>query len=66
VIAVPDPDLVPTADAARMLGISARTLARYAQQGVVRPAVVLPSGHLRWDVTDLRRQLREIRQSGKE
>jgi DNA-binding transcriptional MerR regulator len=60
VIVVADPDLVPTADAARMLGISARTLARYAQQGAVRPALVLPSGHLRWDVADLRRQLREV------
>jgi DNA-binding transcriptional MerR regulator len=47
-----------------MLGISARTLARYAQQGVVRPAVVLPSGHLRWDVADLRRQLAELRERG--
>ena len=64
VIAVADPDLVPTADAARMLGISARTLARYAQQGVVHPAVVLPSGHLRWDVADLRRQLAESRERG--
>jgi hypothetical protein len=64
VIVVADPELVPTADAARQIGISSRTLARYAQQGVVRPAVVLPSGHLRWDVADLRRQLSELRPGG--
>jgi hypothetical protein len=64
VIVVADPELVPTADAARRIGISSRTLARYAQQGVVRPAVVLPSGHLRWDVADLRRQLSELRHGG--
>ena len=31
---------------------------------VVQPAVVLPSGHLRWDVADLRRQLTELRERG--
>ena len=46
-----------TADAARALGISHRTPSRYALLGLVLPAVVLPSGHLRWDVADLRRQL---------
>jgi hypothetical protein len=64
VIVMADSELVPTADAARQIGISSRTLARYAQQGVVRPAVVLPSGHLRWDVADLRRQLSELHHGG--
>jgi SLT domain-containing protein len=56
--AVPeDHPLVATADAARALGISRRTLSRYALAGLVRPALVLPSGRYRWDVDDLRRQL---------
>lgn len=41
-----------------------RTLARYAERGLLIPALVLPSGHLRWDLDDLRRQLRESRGRG--
>ena len=60
VLVVADPPLVPTADAARALGISRRTLSRYAHDGVVTPALVLPSGHFRWDLAALRRQLTEL------
>ncbi len=63
VIAVADAPLVPTADAARALGISRRTLSRYAHDGVVRPALVLPGGQYRWDVTDLRKQLNDLRRT---
>lgn len=38
-----------------------RTLARYAERGLLIPTLVLPSGHLRWNLDDLRRQLEEIR-----
>ena len=53
--------LATTGQAARELGISARTLAHYAQTGQLEPALVMPSGHYRWDVEDIRRQLRELR-----
>jgi DNA-binding transcriptional MerR regulator len=61
---VPEPpaDLLTTAEAAKYLGVSRRTLARYAEIGWVRPTVTLPSGHHRWELEDLRRQLRELRQ----
>jgi hypothetical protein len=36
-------------------------LARYAERGQLTPSLVLPSGHLRWNLEDLRRQLRELR-----
>ena len=36
-------------------------LARYAERGLLVPTLVLPSGHLRWNLEDVRRQLREIR-----
>lgn len=49
--------LVTTTDAAREVGVSARSLARWAQEGRVRPTVRTPGGHLRWDVDQLRRQL---------
>jgi DNA-binding transcriptional MerR regulator len=58
----PRKDLLTTAQAARELGISPRTLARYAQRGILVPTMVLPSGHRRWDMDDLRRQLREQRE----
>lgn len=54
--------LVSTGEAARELGVSRTTLTRYVARGWLRPAHELPSGHLRWDLNDLRRQLRELRQ----
>jgi 8-oxo-dGTP diphosphatase len=51
-------DLVNTATAARAVGVSPRSLARWAQEGLVVPAVVTPGGWLRWDVAELRQQLR--------
>jgi excisionase family DNA binding protein len=60
------PDLLTTAQAARLLGISSRTLVRYAEKGYVKPTMVLPSGHRRWDLEDVRRQLRELRQRAAE
>lgn len=56
-----DPELITTAQAARQLGVSRRTLARYAERGTLVPTVVLPSGHLRWNLDDVRRQLKELR-----
>lgn len=56
--------LLTTAQAAARLGISRRTLARYARDGSITPTLVLPSGHMRWSLEDIRRQLRELRQSG--
>ncbi len=53
--------LLPTAEAAKLFGVSRRTLARYAADGKVFSTVVLPSGHYRWDPDDLRSQLRDAR-----
>jgi excisionase family DNA binding protein len=58
--------LVTTAEAARLLGVSRSTVQRYVKAGLLRPAHVLPCGHLRWDLDDLRRQLREVQQGGDE
>jgi predicted site-specific integrase-resolvase len=54
--------LLTTREAADFLGIDRRTLGRYARDGLLKPTVVLPTGHLRWDLEDLQRQMREIRQ----
>ena len=50
-----------TAQAAQYLGVHRRTLARYAERGLLTPTIVLPSGHLRWNLDDLQRQMRELR-----
>ncbi len=55
--------LVSTDEAAKALGISARTLTRYAADGRITPAVVLTGGkrrHYRWNLDDLQRQLRDL------
>jgi len=51
--------LATTPEAARAVGVSARSLARWAQDGTIEPTLRTPGGHLRWDVAELRRQLRQ-------
>ncbi|MGD9527013.1 MerR family DNA-binding transcriptional regulator [Pseudonocardia sp.] len=58
---MPD-DLLTTAQVARRLGVSSRTLVRYAEKGYVTPAMVLPSGHRRWRVEDVTAQLRALQE----
>lgn len=52
---------VPTGVAAKAIGVGHSTLARWWAEGKVTPALVTPGGHARWDVEDLRRQLRANR-----
>ncbi|MDF2975611.1 MAG: regulatory protein MerR [Actinomycetospora sp.] len=54
---MPPSELVSTPEAARALGISARTLQRYVTNGQVTPEITLPSGQYRWNVPKLRRQI---------
>jgi excisionase family DNA binding protein len=58
---VPATNLLTIAQAAAELGISRRTLARYVEHGVIASALTLPSGHHRWNLEDLQRQLRDLR-----
>jgi DNA-binding transcriptional MerR regulator len=60
VTGVPKSTLVTTPEAARQLGISARTLQRYVQAGYVKPDLRLPSGRYRWDVDNLRDQINAL------
>lgn len=53
--------LVPTGKAARAVGVHVRTLQQWARDGLVKPALTTPGGHLRWNIADLVRQLREQR-----
>jgi excisionase family DNA binding protein len=51
---------VTTGKAAEALGVSLTTLQRWAHQGLVTPALRTAGGHFRWDLDDLRRQLRAM------
>ena len=53
--------LVTTTEAARLLGVSTRTLQQWRTDGTVLPDLVTPGGHARWDVERLRRELRDKR-----
>ena len=57
---VPDPQLVTTPEAARALGISARTIQRYVKAGLITPDLRLPSGRYRWNVERLRAQINAL------
>ncbi len=52
--------LVSTSQAARELGVSARSLARWTKEGKITPDLTTPGGHHRWDVERLREQIRKI------
>jgi excisionase family DNA binding protein len=51
---------VTTGKAAEALGVSLTTLQRWAHQGLVTPALRTAGGHFRWDIDDLRGQLRAM------
>nr|WP_221316760.1 MerR family DNA-binding transcriptional regulator [Saccharopolyspora gloriosae] len=53
--------MVPTGDLARELGISTRTVARYVREGLLVPTEVTLGGHYRWDIDDVRQQIRKRR-----
>jgi DNA-binding transcriptional MerR regulator len=55
-----EPKLVTTPEAARALGISARTIQRYVVAGLITPDLRLPSGRYRWDVAKLRDQINSL------
>lgn len=60
---MPDASYVPTGDAAKAIGVAHSTLARWWKDGTVTPALVTAGGHARWDVEDLKAQLRANRPS---
>jgi predicted site-specific integrase-resolvase len=53
------PRMLTTKEAADAIGISNQTLQRYVKEKKVRPTLRLPSGQMRWDLDDLKHQLRE-------
>jgi excisionase family DNA binding protein len=54
--------LLSTGEAARALGLSGRSVARWAKEGRITPALVTPGGQYRWILDDLRLELRTLRE----
>jgi len=50
--------LLTTREAADAIGVPRNTLQRWAHGGIVTPADTTTSGHRRWDLDDLRAQMR--------
>ncbi|AIJ26810.1 regulatory protein MerR [Amycolatopsis methanolica 239] len=53
---------VGSGELAAELGLSRRSISRYAERGWIRPALVTPGGQYRWDVEDVRKQLDALRE----
>jgi excisionase family DNA binding protein len=47
-----------TGEAAREVGVSATSLLKWLREGTIKAVMVTPGGHARWDIADLRRQLK--------
>lgn len=45
-----------------MLGLSPRTIQRYRQEKLITPTEVSIGGHARWDVDEVREQIKKLRQ----
>ncbi len=52
--------LLGTGEAARALGLNGRSVSRWAKDGLLTPTLVTPGGQYRWNLDDLRQQLREL------
>lgn len=53
--------LLLTSELARELGVSTRLIQAYRQEGTLVPTAETPKGHARWDLEDVREQLRGLR-----
>jgi DNA-binding transcriptional MerR regulator len=53
--------LLTSGELARELSISPRTVARYARDGLLKPAETTVGGHHRWDLEDVRKQMADLR-----
>ena len=53
------PKLATTEEVACSVNVTTRTLHRWINAGIVTPTDRTVGGHYRWDLDDLRRQIRE-------
>ncbi|MBA8824581.1 DNA-binding transcriptional MerR regulator [Saccharopolyspora lacisalsi] len=58
--------LLTSGQLARELGISHQSITNYARNGQLEPTLVTPGGHYRWDLEDVKQQLRTKDQQRRE
>ena len=54
--------LLTTGEVAKELGVSRAAVLAWVRDGKITPTLTTPGGHHRFDLDDVRRQLRELRQ----
>lgn len=59
-----EPEILRRVDAATFLGLTPRTLDRYAEQGLVPPGIRLGPGSLGWRRSTLMRWLDDLERAG--
>ncbi|MGH4025510.1 MAG: MerR family DNA-binding transcriptional regulator [Pseudonocardiaceae bacterium] len=58
---MPDEPLITTGEVARRLGVTTSAVDRWAQRGMLTPAVTTPGGRYRWRWSEVEQQLHEQR-----
>jgi predicted site-specific integrase-resolvase len=58
---VAEPELLTTSDLARRLNLSTKSIYRYYRDGKITPEFTTPGGEHRWNVEDVKEQLRALR-----
>jgi DNA-binding transcriptional MerR regulator len=59
---MPGRNLMTSSELADALGLTARTIQRYRKRGDLVPAEVSLGGHARWDLDDVREQIKKLRE----
>ncbi|WP_214403115.1 helix-turn-helix domain-containing protein [Pseudonocardia lacus] len=50
--------LLSTGQAAKAIGVSARSLSRWVTEGLIEPTLVTPGGQFRFDLDELKAQMK--------
>lgn len=53
-------DLLTSAELAAKLGLSTRSISRYAKEGKITPALRTPGGQYRWDLEQVKAEMDEL------
>ena len=56
------PGLLPTEEAARVLGVEPATLEKWARLGIIKPTVTTDDGQMFWKPDLIREQVRRIQE----
>lgn len=58
--------LITTSDLARALGVDVSTVRRWVLSSKIKPSLTTPGGHHRFDLSQVREQLRALAEGGEQ